>query len=91
MEVKLVLDRETEVDEEVPSVKEEMSELEWSVIEENTLLTLVRLPHPIERMEVQCTSEGDELMSISVKVSVPVEVNDRRVSVSDERMIPNPS
>ena len=55
---------------------------ERSVIEVNTLLEHTKTPDPMEMMEVEWESEGDEVKIISVRVSSPVEVIVMRGDVS---------
>ena len=55
--------------------------------EVNTLSEHKRMPDPMERMEVECVREADERSIISSRLSVPLDVIERRGEVSDAESI----
>ena len=80
-----MLERESVAHKEGSSAEEEKERrgYDWSVIEVKRVFVQIRVPDPMERMEEEWLSEGEEVNIISSNVSVPVDVMERRGDASD--------
>ena len=80
-----MLERESVAHKEGSSAEEEKERrgYDWSVIEVKRVFVQIRVPYPMERMEEEWLSEGEEVNIISSNVSVPVDVIVRSVEVSE--------
>ena len=65
---------EKAAEEDEVSLEKEIRESDWIVKEVNILFLHVKVPIPMERMEVEWVSEGDEVRIISLRLSDPVDV-----------------